>query len=73
MLYAAEELFFSGTAVEVSPIGSIDRLQVGGGGRGPITHALQDAFFETVRGKNPKHRAWLTYVKSGATATSPAT
>src|SRR5882672_6887085 len=45
-LYAAEELFFSGTAVEVAPIGSLDRIPIGNGGRGPITKQVQDAFFD---------------------------
>ena len=59
-LYAADEMFFSGTAVEISPIGSIDRIAIGNGGRGPVTQRIQEAFFDTVRGKNPKHREWLT-------------
>jgi branched-chain amino acid aminotransferase len=69
-LYAAEELFFSGTAVEVSPIGSIDRIPVGNGGRGPITKQIQDAYFDAVRGKNAKHRDWLTHVRSANPAAS---
>ena len=67
-LYAADELFFSGTAVEVSPIGSLDRITIGSGGRGPITKAIQDAFFATVRGHNPKHRDWLTFVRPAGPA-----
>jgi len=70
-LYAAEELFFSGTAVEVSPIGSVDRIQVGNGGCGPITRRLQEAYFETVRGKNPKHRDWLTAARPARPAGKP--
>jgi branched-chain amino acid aminotransferase len=73
MLYAADELFFSGTAVEVSPIGSVDRLPVGNGARGPITKALQDAFFETVHGKNPRHRQWLSFVRAASPAGTRAT
>ena len=69
VLYAADELFFSGTAVEVSPIGSIDRIAVGNGGRGPITKTIQDAFFATVRGQNAKHRDWLTSVRASAPPT----
>ncbi len=72
MLYAAEELFFTGTAVEVSPIGSIDRITVGNGGRGPVTKALQDAFFAAVRGQNPKHRDWLTPCRAAAPAGNAA-
>jgi branched-chain amino acid aminotransferase len=62
MLYLAEELFYSGTAVEVSPIGSVDRIQVGSGERGPVTKAVQDAFFALVRGQSPDKRRWLTPV-----------
>ncbi len=67
-LYAADEMFFSGTAVEISPIGSIDRMNIGDGIRGPVTQRIQEAFFEAVRGKNPKHHDWLTAVGSAAGA-----
>ena len=67
MLYAADELFFSGTAVEVSPIGSVDRIPIGNGGRGPITKAIQDAFFAAVRGQDAKHRGWLSLVRTKST------
>jgi len=69
-LYLADELFYSGTAVEVSPIGSVDRIPVGNGGCGPVTKRLQDAFFETVRGKNAKHRDWLTLARPAAAKNS---
>jgi branched-chain amino acid aminotransferase len=62
MLYAADELFYSGTAVEVSPIASVDRLNVGNGERGPITKALQEAFFGVVKGQKPDTHGWLTPV-----------
>lgn len=68
MLYAADELFFVGTAVEVTPITLVDKLVVGSGERGPVTKALQDAYFAAVRGENPKHAAWLTNVPVAATA-----
>ena len=71
-LYAAEELFFSGTAVEVSPIGSLDRIPIGNGGRGPVTRQIQEAYFDAVRGKNPKHRDWLTPVRAAGPAATPA-
>ena len=61
-LYAAEELFYAGTAVEVSPIASVDRIPVGNGARGPITKALQDAFFGIVRGEQPDRYGWLKAV-----------
>jgi branched-chain amino acid aminotransferase len=69
MLYQAEELFFAGTAVEVSPIASVDRIPVGSGERGPITKALQDAFFAIVRGDVPDRHGWLTPVPQAAGAT----
>ncbi len=68
MLYAADELFFVGTAVEVTPITLVDKLVVGSGERGPVTKALQDAYFAAVRGENPKHASWLTNVPVAAAA-----
>ena len=67
-LYGAEELFYAGTAVEVSPIASVDRIPVGSGGRGPITKALQDAFFGIVRGEQPDRYGWLQPVPQPSTA-----
>ena len=49
MLYVAEEAFFSGTAVEISPIRSVDKVQIGEGSPGPITSRIQDAFYAIVR------------------------
>jgi branched-chain amino acid aminotransferase len=63
LLYIADELFFAGTAVEITPIRSVDRALVGAGRRGPVTEALQRAFFEIVRGSAPDSRGWLTYVR----------
>lgn len=68
MLYAADELFYAGTAVEVSPISSVDRIPVGNGERGPITKAIQDAFFAIVRGDTPDRHGWLTAVPRSASA-----
>jgi len=62
-LYIADELFFTGTAAEVTPIATVDRINIGDGKRGPITEKLQKAFFEITEGKNPKYDSWLTYVK----------
>ena len=62
MLYIADEVFFSGTAAEVTPIASIDRITVGKGARGPITEKLQKAFFDLVDGKTPDRFGWLTPV-----------
>ena len=61
-LYVADEVFFAGTAVEVTPIRSIDRIVVGSGRRGPVTEALQRAFFGIVNGSAPDRYQWLTYV-----------
>lgn len=62
MLYLADEAFFCGTAVEVTPIRSIDRIPVGGGVRGPVTSAIQSRFFDILHGKVPDTHGWLTRV-----------
>lgn len=62
MLYIADEVFFVGTAAEITPIRSIDKIQVGEGRRGPVTAALQQAFFDYVNGVVPDRHNWLTYV-----------
>ncbi len=72
LLYAADELFYCGTAVEVSPITSVDRIAVGSGTRGPVTKAIQDAFFGIVRGEVADRHGWLTMVPQVAGATSVA-
>jgi len=61
-LYVADEVFLTGTAAEVTPIREIDRRSVGNGGRGPITAALQNAFFDVVAGRERKYERWLTHV-----------
>jgi branched-chain amino acid aminotransferase len=61
-LYAADEVFFTGTAAEVTPVRSVDGLLVGSGRRGPVTTALQRAFFATVLGEREDVRGWLTMV-----------
>ncbi len=63
MLYIADELFFTGTAAEITPIRSVDRIQVGPGHRGPVTTALQNAFFDYVNGVVPDRHNWLTPVE----------
>jgi branched-chain amino acid aminotransferase len=60
-LYTADELFFTGTAAEVTPIRTVDDYEIGPGERGPVTKELQDAFFEVVRGGADPHD-WLTFV-----------
>src|SRR4030095_10912684 len=52
-LYIADEVFFVGTAVEVTPIRSVDRVKVGRGRRGPVTEAIQQRFFKIVKGEAP--------------------
>jgi len=71
LLYAADELFFTGTAVEVSPIASVDRIPVGKGERGPVTKALQETFFGIARGEQPDRHGWLTPVPQPAGASAP--
>ena len=61
MLYVADELFFTGTAAEVSPIRSVDRITVGKGRRGPITGEVQAAFFAVVQGERDDDHCWLEY------------
>lgn len=62
MLYLADEIFFTGTAAEVTPVRSVDRLEVGSGSRGPVTKAIQDVFFGIVKGEMPDKWNWLTPV-----------
>jgi branched-chain amino acid aminotransferase len=61
-LYIADEVFFVGTAAEVTPVRSIDKLTIGAGARGPVTQALQQAFFDVINGEVPDTHGWLTYV-----------
>jgi branched-chain amino acid aminotransferase len=61
-LYIVDELFFTGTAAEVTPIRSVDKIQVGAGSRGPITEELQAAYMDEVEGRG-MHDEWLTYVQ----------
>jgi branched-chain amino acid aminotransferase len=70
VLYIADEVFFVGTAVEVTPIRSVDRIQVGRGRRGPITEAIQQRFFKIVKGETPDPHGWLQPVQAPAAATS---
>ena len=67
-LYLADEVFFVGTAAEVTPVRSIDKIRIGTGHRGPITERLQRAFFDVINGVTPDRYGWLTYVH----ATEPA-
>lgn len=58
-LYCADEMFFTGTAAEVTPVREVDRRSIGTGSVGPITKAIQKSFFETVRGGNTKYPEWI--------------
>lgn len=64
-LYLADEIFFTGTAAEVTPVRSVDRIEVGPGHRGPITLQLQDAFFGLFSGETKDDEGWLESVESG--------
>jgi branched-chain amino acid aminotransferase len=71
-LYLADEVFFVGTAVEVTPIRSVDRIRVGRGRRGPVTEAIQQRFFAIVAGEAPDTHGWLQPVNAPAATTKPA-
>jgi branched-chain amino acid aminotransferase len=66
LLYIADEVFFTGTAAEVSPIRSVDRILVGDGSTGPITKQVADEFFGIANGLKPDRFGWLTPVKVAA-------
>jgi branched-chain amino acid aminotransferase len=72
MLYIADEVFFVGTAVEVTPIRTVDRVKVGKGRRGPITEVIQQKFFQIVKGEAPDPYGWLQAVNVPATASGAA-
>lgn len=69
-LYLADELFFTGTAAEITPIRSVDRITIGSGKRGEVTKVLQDRFFEIIRAERPapNDAPWLTFVNEKKTA-----
>jgi branched-chain amino acid aminotransferase len=69
-LYIADEVFFVGTAVEVTPIRSVDKIRVGRGRRGPITEAIQQRFFAIVKGTAPDTHGWLRPVGTTRPATT---
>jgi branched-chain amino acid aminotransferase len=68
MLYLADELFFTGTAAEITPVRSVDRIQIGAGRRGPITKKLQDAFFGLFNGSTVDSDGWLEGLDAPAVA-----
>ena len=71
MLYIADELFFTGTAAEISPIRSVDKITIGNGARGSVTAALQRRFFDVVNGHLPDAHGWLTPVYAAPTSAPP--
>lgn len=73
MLYVADEVFLTGTAAEITPVRSVDAITVGKGSRGPITEALQDAFFGLFDGRTADEWGWLDHVNAkDSTATNDA-
>jgi branched-chain amino acid aminotransferase len=70
MLYIADEVFFTGTAAEVTPIRTVDRIPVGNGKRGPVTERLQKEFFGLLSGKVEDRYGWLTPVPVESTVDS---
>ncbi len=68
VIYLADELFFTGTAAEITPIRSVDKIQIGEGRRGPITQQLQQAFFDVVNCRVPDEHGWLTFVPKAVPA-----
>ena len=61
-LYIAAEVFFTGTAAEVTPVREVDNRQVGEGKPGEITRTIQEMYHRVVRGMEPRYEHWLTYV-----------
>ena len=70
MLYIVDEVFFAGTAVEITPIRSVDHIQVGKGVAGPVTRKLQEEFFAITSGNKPDRHNWLTPVSTPVSAAS---
>jgi branched-chain amino acid aminotransferase len=62
-VYIADEVFFTGSAAEVTPVREVDNRTIGNGGRGPITEQLQTMYFDVVHGRSPAHKEWLTLCK----------
>jgi len=72
MLYTADEIFLSGTASEVTPVRSIDRIAIGNGRRGPLTTQIQQRFLDLVHGTIEDPYGWLTYVRAERAAKQSA-
>jgi branched-chain amino acid aminotransferase len=61
-LYTADELFFTGSAAEVTPIRKVDNVEIGDGSRGPVTEDIQSTFFDVVKRRTDDYEEWFTYV-----------
>ncbi len=61
-LYTADEIFFVGTAAEVTPVTNVDGIEIGSGSVGEITSKIRSAYFDIVQGRNPAYESWLTYL-----------
>jgi branched-chain amino acid aminotransferase len=72
MLYSADEVFITGTATEVAPVRSVDRIQIGNGARGPITTQIQQRYLDLIHGVSDDPYGWLTYVRAERAAKQPA-
>lgn len=70
LLYLTDEIFLTGTAAEITPVRSVDKITIGEGRPGPLTKRIQDAFFQLVRGEAPDPRGWLTDARSFASVVS---
>jgi branched-chain amino acid aminotransferase len=68
MMYLVDEMFFTGTAVEITPVRSVDRIEVGDGSRGPVTKKMQDAFFGLFSGETEDTEGWLEGIDGQAIA-----
>jgi branched-chain amino acid aminotransferase len=73
VLYVADEVFMTGTAAEITPVRSVDKITIGAGVRGEVTEALQKAFFDVIECRVPDEFGWLTFVREvGAAGALPA-
>ena len=70
MLYFADEIFFTGTAAEVTPVRSVDRIEIGAGTRGPITEDMQNRFFGLFNGRTRDAWGWLDPVEAQPACTA---
>ena len=73
MLYISDEVFMTGTAAEITPVRSVDKITIGKGTRGPVTEALQKAFFDVIECRVPNEYGWLTPVRDVSAAGSVGT